>query len=110
MIVRLAAVLTLLSLAAGCGSNQALSCSDACDAAVPCIVKYKDFIPPPYQGQIPANQEQCLAYCGLGLPAACNREGLIACVHALQCKGSDATAAAAYATAFQNCLSTNGCL
>jgi len=110
MIGRLAAVLTLLSLAAGCGSNQALSCSDACDAAMPCIAKYKDFIPPSLQDQIPANQEQCLTFCSLGLPSACNRDGLIACVHGLECRGSDLAAAQAYLVAFENCFSNNGCL
>jgi hypothetical protein len=111
MIGRLAAVLTLLSLAAaGCGSNQALSCTDACDAAMPCIAKYQAYIPPSLQGQVPANQQQCQAFCSLGLPAACNRDGLIACVHGTQCPGSDLAAAEAYLVAFQNCLSTNGCM
>lgn len=111
MIGRLAAVLTLLSLAAtGCGSNQALTCADACDVAMPCFAKYQAYLPPSLQGQLPANQEQCLAFCSLGLPAACNRDGLVACVHGLKCPGSDQPAAAEYANAFQNCLSNNGCL
>jgi hypothetical protein len=111
VIGRLAAVLTLLSLAAaGCGSNQALTCADACDVAMPCFAKYQAYLPPSLQGQLPANQEQCLAFCSLGLPAACNRDGLVACVHGLKCPGSDQPAAAEYANAFQNCLSNNGCL